>query len=51
MLIKSKLKSIKVLISKALIDSNISDDESSLINNVPKEFDDINEEIKNSNDK
>ena len=51
MLGKSKLKSIEVLISKVLIDSNISDDESSLINNVPKEFDDINEEIKNSNDK
>ena len=51
MLGKSKLKSVEVLISKALIDSNISDDESSLINNVPKEFDDINEEIKNSNDK
>ena len=51
MLGKPKLKSIEVLISKALIDSNISDDESSLINNVPKEFDDINEEIKNSNDK
>ena len=51
MLGKSKLKSIEVLISKVLIDSNISDDESSLINNVPKEFDDINEEMKNSNDK
>ena len=51
MLGKSKLKSVEVLISKALIDSNISDDESSLINNVPKEFDDMNEEIKNSNDK
>ena len=51
MLGKSKLKSIKVLISKALIDSNISDYESSLINNVPKEFGDKNEEIKNSNDK
>ena len=51
MLEKSKLKSVEVLISKALIDSNISDDESSLINNVPKEFDDMNEEIKNSNDK
>ena len=50
MLGKSKLKSVEVLISKALIDSNISDDESSLINNVPKEFDDMNEEIKNSND-
>ena len=40
-LAKSKLNSRKVLISKALIDSNISHNESVLINNVPKEFDDI----------
>ena len=37
---KSALNSIEVLISKALIDSNISHDEFVLINNVPKEFDD-----------
>ena len=37
---KSTLNSIEVLISKALIDSNISHDEFVLINNVPKEFDD-----------
>ena len=40
-LAKSKLNSRKVLISKALIDSNINHNESVLINNVPKEFDDI----------
>ena len=38
---KSKLNSVKVFISKALIASNISHDEFDLINNVPKEFDDI----------
>ena len=48
---KSKLNSVEVVVSKALIDSNISDDEFILINNVPKEFDDTKVEIKNSNDK
>ena len=38
---KSKLNSVEVLISKALIDPNISHDKFVLINNVPKEFDDI----------
>ena len=41
LLAKSKLDSIEVLISKALIDSNISHDE----------FYDMKEEIKNSNNK
>ena len=50
-LVKSKLNSIKVLISQALIDSNISHDEFVLINNVSKELDDIKKEIKYSNDK
>ena len=51
-LAKSKLNSIEVLISKALIDSNISHNEFALINNARKEFYDmIYEEIKNSNDK
>ena len=50
-LAKSKLNSIKVLISKALIDSNICHDEFVLINNVLKEFHDMKEEIKNSNNK
>ena len=36
MLAKSKLNNIEVLISKALIDSNISDDKFVLINNVLK---------------
>ena len=39
----------EVLIYKALIDSNISHDESTLINNVLKQFYDMKEEIKNSN--
>ena len=38
LLAKSKLNSIEVLISKALIDSNISYDQFVLINNVLKEF-------------
>ena len=46
---KSKLKSIEVLISKALINSNTSHDELDLISNIPKEFDDMKEEIKNYN--
>ena len=46
---KSKSNSIEVLISKALIDSNISHDEFILINNVLREFYDMKEEIKNSN--
>ena len=48
-LAKYKLNIIEVLISKALIDSNISHDEFVLINNVLKEFYDMKEEIKNSN--
>ena len=50
-LAKSKVSSAEVLISKALIDSNISQNEFALINDVPKEFDDMKEESKNSNDK
>ena len=50
-LAKFKLNSVEVLISKALIDSNISHNEFVLINNVTKEFDDIKEELENSNDK
>ena len=46
---KSKLNSIEFLISKALINSNISHDEFVLINNVLKELYDTKEEIKNSN--
>ena len=51
LLAKSKLNSIKVLIIKALIDSAISHDEFILINNIQKEYNEIKEEIKNSNDK
>ena len=47
MLAKYKLNSTEVLISKALIDSNISNDEIILINYVLKEYGEIKEEIKN----
>ena len=40
---KSTLNSIQVLISKALIDANISHDEFVSINNVLKEYDKINQ--------
>ena len=43
---KSKLNSIEVLISKVLIDSNISHDEFGLINNVLKGYDDMKQETK-----
>ena len=43
---KSKLNSIGVLISKALIDSNISHEEFVLINNVLKEYISMKEKIK-----
>ena len=55
MLVKSELISSNhvehFLISKALIDSNISHHEFVLINNVLKEFYGMKEEIKNSNNK
>ena len=47
MLAKSKLNSIEVLISKALIYSLISHDEFILINNLLKEYNEMKEEIKN----
>ena len=47
MLAKSKLNSIEVLISKALIDSVIGHDELDLIINVLKEYDEMKEDIKN----
>ena len=46
LLTKSNLNSIEVLISKALIDSNISHDEFVLVNNVLKEYSNMKEEIK-----
>ena len=45
LLAKSKLSSIEVLISKALVDSNIRHYEFVLINNLLKEFYDMKEEI------
>ena len=51
LLAKSKLNSKDILISKALIESNISHDKFELINDVVKESDDMKEEIKNSNNK
>ena len=47
----NSIASLEILISKALIDSNISYDEFVLTNNLLKEFYDMNEEIKSSNDK
>ena len=43
LLAKVKLNSIEVLISKTLIDSNISHDEFVSINNVVKEYDNMKE--------
>ena len=43
LLAKSKINSIELLISKALIDSNITHDEFVLINNVLKEYDEMKE--------
>ena len=44
---KSKLNSTEVLISKTLMDSVISRDRSVLINNILKEYTEMEEEIKN----
>ena len=49
MLAKAKLNTVEVLTSKDLIDSNISHEQFFSVNNVPKEYDHIKEEIKNSN--
>ena len=51
MLAKTKLNSIEVLISNALIDSYISHDQFILVNSVLKECNDMKEEIENSNGK
>ena len=51
MLAKSELNSIVVLVSKSLINLNISHDELVLINIVLKEYNVMEKEIKNSNDK
>ena len=46
LLAKTKLNSIEVLISKALINSNSTNDEFASIDNAQKEYDDMNKEIK-----
>ena len=46
LLAKSKLNSTEILISKALINSNISHDEFVFINYMLKEYDSMKEEIK-----
>ena len=46
LLVKSKFNIMEVLISKALIDSNINHDEFALIDNVLKEVYNMKEEIK-----
>ena len=51
LLAKSKLNSIEILISKALINFSISYDEFVLINDVLKEYDYMKEETKSTNDK
>ena len=49
LLAKFKLNSVEVLVSKALIESNVTHDEFAFINNVLKDFYDIKKE--NSNNK
>ena len=49
LLAKPMLNTIEVSVSKALIDSNISHDKFVSVNNLLKEYDDMKEEIKNSN--
>ena len=44
---KDKLNSIKVLISKSLIDSYITDEEFFSVNNVLRQYYEMKEEIKN----
>ena len=51
MLVKSKLNTIEVLLSEDLVDSDTSHDEFVSINNSLKEFYNIKEEVKNSNNK
>ena len=51
LLAKLKLNNIEVLISKTLIDWNITHDELAFINKVLRDFYDTKEEIKNSSNK
>ena len=47
LLVKTKLNTIKILISKALIDSYISYDKFISVNNVLREYNEIKQEMKN----
>ena len=47
LLAKSKLNSVELLTSKALIDSNIIHNEFDSINNVVKEYNDMKEDLNN----
>ena len=47
LLAKTKLNTVKVLISKALIISYINQDEFILVNNMLREYNEVKEEIKN----
>ena len=49
LLAKSKLNKIEVLVSKALIDSNITHDKFILVNNMLKEYNEMKKEIKDLN--
>ena len=51
LLAKSKFNRIEVLISIALVDSVISDDEFFLLNNILIQYSKMKEDIKNSNNK
>ena len=51
LLAKTKLDTIKVVISKALVDPNVSRYEFVSVNNVLKEYYDMKEEFKNFNNK
>ena len=46
LLVKDKLNTIEVLISKTLIDSYISHEETISVNNVLREYNEAEEEIK-----
>ena len=48
LLVNNKLNTTKSLISRALIVSYINHDEFVLVNNLLREFDEIKEKIKNS---
>ena len=47
LLVKAKLDTIEVPISKALIDSNISYNKFVLVNHMLREYNQVKEEIKN----